>query len=184
MAVLLVSFADLILLFIYLMIYRKDLIMEFKTFKNKLLENINTGFVCWLVGLFIMFASNMILISVFHSEGANNEIIVRSMVDAFPLMMGLNVCLLAPIIEEIAFRKTLKDIFKNKYLFVFASFLLFGLAHVTSQATSIIDWLYIIPYGSLGGLFAYAYHKTDTLFTSVMFHMIHNTIVFCLILFI
>lgn len=182
MAVLLSTFSDLIILLLLLLIYWKDLVKEFKTFIKPILENINTGFICWGIGLFIMFASNGILVSIFHSEGANNEVLVREMVAAYPLMMGLNVCLLAPFIEEIVFRKTLKDIFHHRSFYVMASFLAFGLAHVASMATSLVDWLYIIPYGALGGVFAYADHKTDTIFTSILFHMIHNTLVFCLLL--
>ena len=184
MAVLFSIFSDLILLFILLCIYRKEIIQELKTFIKNFKENMDIGFSSWTTGLLIMFVSNMILVNIFHSEGANNEIAVRTMIHAFPLVMGLDACLLAPFIEEIAFRKTLKDVFKNRYLFIVLSFLAFGFAHVSGMATSIVDWLYVIPYGALGGVFAYAYSKTDSVFTSYIFHMIHNTIVFLLTIFI
>ena len=43
-----------------------------------------------------------------------------------------------------------------------------------------IDYLYIIPYGVLGGAFAIAYSKTESVFTSMTFHMLHNTAIFLL----
>ena len=46
------------------------------------------------------------------------------------------------------------------------------------MAKTFTDLLYIIPYGALGATFAYAYYKTDTVFTTVTFHIIHNTILF------
>ena len=183
MAALLTIFSDLALLLILFILYRKELRYEFKLFFSNWKRNIDTGFSCWIVGMIIMILSNSILIQVFHSDGANNEKIVQSMVDAAPVFMAFNVCLLAPIIEEIVFRKTLKDVFKNPIFFIIISFLTFGIAHVISMATSVIDWLYIIPYGALGGVFALAYYKTDSIWTTIFLHMFHNTLVFLIILF-
>ncbi len=181
-AVLLSTFSSLVMLLIILIVYRKDLISEWKIFTSNISKNIITGLVCWIVGFAIMIFVNFILIIFFKANGANNEIIVRSMIKASPILMGLDVCVFAPFIEEIVFRKTLKDVFSKVYIFVPLSFLLFGYAHVSSMATSLVDWLYIIPYGALGGVFAYAYSKTDTVFTSMTFHMVHNWMLFLLIL--
>ncbi len=175
-------FSDLILILILLFIYKKDLEKEIKIFFKDLKKNLDTGFSCWIMGLIIMILSNALLVIVFHAEGANNENAVRTLVTAAPILMGINVCLLAPFIEEIVFRKTLKDIFDKVYLLVPIAFLLFGYAHVGMMASSLVDWLYIVPYGALGGVFAYAYYKTNTVFTSMAFHMIHNTLTFILIL--
>ena len=182
LAVYLSTFADLIVILILLFIYKKDLGKEIKIFINDLKKNLDTGFACWIMGFIIMIISNIILVMVFKAEGANNENAVRSLITSSPIMMGLNVCLLAPFIEELVFRKTLKDIFSKAYLFIPISFLLFGYAHVGSMANNLVDWLYIVPYGALGGVFAYAYYKTNTVFTSMTFHMLHNTLTFILIL--
>lgn len=179
-AVLFSMFSDLILLFILLLIYRKEIINEVKIFFKNWKDNIDTGFSCWITGLLIMFLSNMVLVNFFHSAGANNEEVVREMIHSFPLVMGLEACCVAPIIEELVFRKAIRDIFPKPAFFIPLSFFAFGLAHVAGMATSIVDWLYIIPYGALGGVFAYAYHKTDTFCTSCLFHALHNTIVFLL----
>ncbi len=183
MGALLSTFSSLIILFIILLVYQKDLIDEFHTFRIKFKRNVSTGAACWGVGLFIMMVANLIIMYVFHSEGANNDTIVRSLITASPVIMGLDVCILAPVIEEVVYRKSLKDVFDNSFAFIFASFLFFGLAHVMSMASTFTDWLYVIPYGAFGAAFAYAYSKTDTIFTSILFHMIHNTMVFLLVLF-
>ena len=54
--------------------------------------------------------------------------------------------------------------------------LLFGLAHVIGQTNIWTDWLYVIPYGVLGCSFAASYSDTDTIFTPILFHMIHNIV--------
>ena len=101
------------------------------------------------------------------------------MIHSFPILMAIDAGIIGPFNEEMVFRKTIKDIFKNKWVFVGLSFLLFGGAHVINSANSILDYLYIIPYGALGASFALAYYDTDTVFTSTFMHMFHNT---CLVL--
>ena len=157
-------------------IYKKELKEEFIKFKNNFIENIDTGFKSWFIGLLIMFISNLILFYIIRAGGAKNENILQNMIKASPIIMLFDACIIGPFNEEIVFRKTLKDIFKNKWLFFIASFIIFGGAHVITNATSIKDWLYIIPYGSLGVAFAKAYYDTDTIFTSMFFHILHNTV--------
>lgn len=182
--VMLSTFSSTITLLILLIIYRKDLKKEFIKFKEKLLENIDIGFKCWFLGLIVMIISNLILLRVFKTGGANNENAVQSMISSFPWLMLIDAGFIAPFNEEIVFRKTLKDVFKNKWVFVILSFLFFGGVHVVSSATCLLDYLYIIPYGALGGAFALAYYKTDTVFTSMFLHMFHNTALTLLSIFI
>lgn len=176
MQVALSTFSSIITLILLIIIYKKSLKEEFFKFKNNFLKNIDIGFKSWFIGLIIMIVSNYILLTVFITDGANNENIVQSMIKALPWIMLIDTGLIAPFNEEIVFRKTLKDIFKNKWLFILSSFLLFGAVHVIGSATCLTDYLYIIPYGALGGAFAYAYYKTDTIYTSMFMHMFHNTI--------
>ena len=180
MAVLLSAFSSICLAMIFFFIYRKDLKKEFKKFIKDPLEKLDIGMKYWMIGLVIMMVSNLILTYVLKSGGANNENIVQGMLKTFPLLMIIIAGFLAPFTEEIVFRKTLKDIFKNKWIFAFLSFLMFGGAHVIDSAKTFIDILYIIPYGALGGAFALAYYDTDTIFTSMTMHMIHNLIL-CII---
>ena len=167
------SFITMVLLFI---IYRKDLIKEFKIFKKNIPENFDIGLKYWLSGLAVMVISNLILSIVLKSGGAANENAVQTMISAFPLLMIIDAGIIAPFNEELVFRKSIKDMIKNKYLFAFISFLLFGGAHVMQSGLSLVQLLYIIPYGSLGAAFALAYYESDTVFTSMFIHMIHNII--------
>ena len=178
LTVLISTFSSSIVALIFLIAYKKDLIEEFKKFKKNFLKNMDLGFKCWFIGFIIMIVCNFILAFILNSGGAKNENLVQELIKILPIIMAFEISILAPFTEEIAFRKTLKDIIKNKWLFVLLSFLLFGGAHVITNAKSIIDWLYIIPYGALGGAFAYAYYETDTIFTSMTLHLLHNTAVF------
>ena len=174
--VLLSSFSSIILVLLFIIVYRKDLKRDFSAFRKDISKYLDIGFKYWSVGLIIMFITNIIINVFFHAGGANNENAVQEMIKSFPLVMFITASFIGPFNEEIVFRKTLKDVFKNKWLFALASFILFGGAHVVSSATVFTDYLYIVPYGALGAAFALAYYESDNFFTSFSMHMIHNTI--------
>ena len=183
-SVLLSTFSSTIVLFILFFIYRKDLIREFKIFKDNFIENIDIGFRYWMLGLFIMMISNVIITYFLKGGGANNEVAVQKMIKTLPWLMVIDAGIIAPFNEEIVFRKTLKDIINNPIILCILSFLFFGGAHVISDAKTITDYLYIIPYGALGASFAYSYYKTNTVFTSMSMHIFHNTVLILLSIFI
>ncbi len=173
--VMLSTFSNIVLLLILFLIFRKDIIKEWKNFKSNFLENIDTGIKYWLVGLAIMMGSNIIINIVMNLGQAANEQAVQQMISALPWLMFINAGIIAPCTEELIFRKSFRKAFPNKWLFVLISALVFGSLHVVTSMTSPIELLYIIPYGALGGAFAYMYQKTDTIFTSIAMHMFHNS---------
>lgn len=158
-----------------LLLYRKELIKEWKKFKNNLSDNLDIGFKYWLMGLGLMMVSNIIISFVFQAGQANNEQAVQKMISSVPYLVLISAGILAPITEEITFRKVFRDNIKNNILFILISGIVFGYLHVSS-AESLAQFLYIIPYSSLGICFAISYSKTNTVFTSISMHMMHNII--------
>lgn len=178
--VLLSLFSNTIILIILIIIFRKQLIHEWKIFKEKFLENIDTGIKYWIIGLLIMMVSNTILTFILNMGQATNEQKVQQLISYLPWIMVINAGIIAPCVEEIIFRKCYKNAFSNKWLFIGLSSLVFGSLHVITSMTSLMDLLFIIPYGSLGAAFAIMYQKTDTIYTSMLMHMLHNTILIIL----
>ena len=178
--VLLSLFSNTILLIILAIIFRKELIHEWKIFKDKFLANFDIGIKYWIIGLIVMMVSNTILTFVLKMGQATNEQEVQKLISYLPWIMVINAGIIAPCIEEIVFRKCYKNAFPNKWLFIILSSLVFGSMHVITSMTSPMDLLFIIPYGSLGASFAMMYQKTNTIYTSILMHMIHNTILIIL----
>lgn len=175
---------DIIFLLLIISIYKKEIIKELKIFFNKsnILKNIKKSLSYWGIGMIIMMISN-IIISLFTNNLAANEQAVREMIDKYPLYMAFQVMLYAPISEEIIFRKSIDKIFKNKYLYIFISGLIFGGLHVISSITSLIDCLYLLPYCSLGFVFALLYKNTNNnIFSTITAHAFHNTLALLLYL--
>ena len=128
----------------------------------------------WLVGFGIMALSNIFITYILRMSIAENEEQIRALVDIAPLFMIFDVVIYAPLTEELIFRKSLKDIFSNKWIFVIVSGIVFGGLHVVSYINNPSDLIYLIPYGSLGVTFALLYHKTDNIFSTISMHALHN----------
>ncbi len=177
--VLLQCFASLMLAIVLLLLYYKDLKKEWKIFKDDFRNNVDIGFQYWLLGLGVMVISNLILRYLVVHDIASNEQSVQNLIHISPWIMLINAGVLAPIIEEICFRKTFRDMIPNKWAFVLTSGIFFGFLHVASSS-NILSFLYIIPYSALGIAFALMYQKTKTVFTSMSMHFFHNTILILL----
>ena len=182
--VILSTFSSIVVVLILIAIYWKELKKDFSSYRKNIMENLDICIKYWMSGLAIMMISNLIITFVFKAGGANNEELVQNMIHSLPWLMVIDAGILAPFNEEMVFRKTLKDIFNQKWIFVICSFLLFGGAHVINNATNILDYLYIIPYGALGGAFALAVYKSDNIFTSISMHMFHNLVLVLLSIFV
>ena len=163
--------------------YRKELLKEFKNFKDKFSDNMDVGFRYWMIGLVIMMVSNILISAFVTKNQATNEQLVQDMIKRIPIIMIINAGIIAPFVEEITFRKCFKNIFKNKWLFLIISSLVFGSLHVLPgifDGASIREIFFLLPYSALGFVFALMYYDTDTVFTSYTMHVIHNTILIIL----
>lgn len=175
-SVLVNMFLNFLLVLCLFIIYRKELMIEFRKFKNNFKEYFDTGLRYWMVGLFLMIVANILITMFTPLTNSTNEISVQGLISTSPILMLVTAGILAPIVEEITFRKAIRAIIRSKWAFCFISGFIFGLLHVLGSASSLYEYLYIISYGSLGFFFAYSYQKTDTIFTSITMHMLHNSL--------
>ncbi len=174
---------DIAFMFIIFLIYRKEIIKNFKEYIKHIGVNFETSFKYYFIGLIIMIISNVIISLCFSEANANNEDTIRSLINLYPVYMIFSVSIYAPFIEEMIFRKSIKDIFTTisnhkivKYLYIIFSGLIFASLHVVGMATGYLDYLFIIPYLSLGCSFAALYYKTDNIFSTITMHSLHNTV--------
>ncbi len=173
---------DVTFLILIIFIYRKTFVKDGKSFFKNFMENIETSFKYWLIGVTVMALSNVVITFITNGGIAGNEEQVRKLISIAPLFMFFDVALYAPFTEELIFRKSFKDVFKNKWVYIFVSGFVFGALHVISSISSPVDFLYLIPYCSLGFAFAYTYQKTGNIFSTIMMHMMHNTMAIVLYL--
>lgn len=182
MKALYMTFCDIGFMIILFILYKDKIMDNCKKYFNKFLDNFELSFKYYFIGLLIMIVSNIVISLFFSGANANNEEAVRNMIDTIPLYMIFSVSIYAPFVEELIFRNSIKDMvmsFGNnkitKYLYIFISGFIFALLHILGQATSYLDYLYIIPYMSLGVAFAALCYKSDNIFSSISMHALHNT---------
>ena len=168
------TLSNLVLIAIFILIYRKTLVNDFKELIKKPLNILETSFKYWFIGFIIMVVSNLIITYILNKGIAGNEQEVRNYIDSFPLFMIFNTVIYAPLTEELTFRKSIKDIINNKWFYVLTSGLVFGMLHISSYITNWTDLIYLIPYGSLGISFALLYHKTNNIYSTISMHAMHN----------
>lgn len=173
---LLMIFSYICLIGIGLLLYGKDLKKEWQNFKNNKGDNIDTAIKYYFIGLGIMILSNILINSFLKLGNSQNEVRVQGMIKSSPWLMLICAGLFAPIVEEILFRKTFKNVFKKKYLYIFISGFVFGLLHIIGyKLKTPLELLYIIPYGALGLFFALMDYETDSTYPSIFMHIFHNT---------
>lgn len=170
----------MLILFLF---YKKKIIKDFNKYKKNFWKNFEESFKYYFIGLVIMIVSNLIITFFFTDANAGNEETVRSMIDMVPLYMIFSVSLYAPFVEELIFRHSIKDCVmchgNNKLIrgiYVFISGFIFAAMHILGQTTSVLDYIYLIPYMSLGIAFSALYSKTDNIFSSISMHCLHNTV--------
>lgn len=165
---------ELVLITMIMILFKDYIVESFKDFK----KNKNFYLKKYLKYWFVILAGSGILniiIGLFNNNDiSGNETAIRTMMGEYPLYTWITGVLLAPVLEELVFRLSLKSVFKNKWIFIIMSGLIFGSFHLFGSATSWFDLIYILPYSLPGFIFAYILYDSDNVFIPMSIHMLHN----------
>lgn len=170
-------FPNIVLAIILFLMYRKELIKDFKDFKKNIGDYTDKAFKYWIVGFILMMIFNLLIIMFSPVKSATNEDAVRSIIVSTPFIAYIFTCLVAPFVEELIFRKSFRDALKSKWLFILVSGIVFGALHVVGNIESLYGLLYLAPYSALGIAFALTYYETGNIFSSIFIHFFHNSLV-------
>lgn len=135
----------------------------------------HVGIVIWsIIGFILSWIAQVIAvnieISVFGIEpGSENTAIIMEIAKQTPIFLLIPV-LIAPILEELIFRKIIFGTLYKRMNFVFAAFLsalIFGIIHQEPE--------HILIYSSMGFVFAFLYVQTKRIIVPIIVHMALNT---------
>ena len=176
---------NLFIVILFLFIYKNEIKEEWKDFKKNYKKYFKENIKYWLFALTVMYASNLVIAGInYYVNGnvttASNEEAIRETLAMAPIYTFISAAIFAPIMEELTFRKSLRNIFNNKIIFIVVSSFIFGGLHVLTYDVKLLDLLYLIPYCAPGVAFAYILVKTDNIFNTISLHLIHNTILMTL----
>ena len=120
------------------------------------------------IGMIVGTLLNFALTLPFGVDAGNTNALANLMQDSDPFWRILTVGILAPIVEEIVFRKFLIDrtVKYGEWVAILTSSLMFGLFH-----GNFAQFFYATL---LGGIFAYVYIRTGKIWITIVFHMLIN----------
>lgn len=171
---------QVIVILLIIFLFKDEIKRSFKELKKNHLKYFSKYFKYYVIALVVMVVSNAYIFSINGGNIAGNESSVRDLFDVAPIYTYISAVIIAPILEELVFRLSLKNILGRNFIFIISSGLIFGALHIIGSYTSPIDLLYLIPYGSFGVAFAYILTKTNNIFISMGFHLMHNGIIMSL----
>lgn len=145
----------------------KDILDSFKKFNRYTILKI-------IIGVMFIYSVSFI-ISLLFNDVSNNQENINKMYEKKSLLV-IHACLLAPLTEEIVFRKSFKDLIKNPYIFLLVSSLTFGLFHCLSG-----DFENIIRYAIPGLVFSLIYLREENIGLNYIIHFLYNFIVILLV---
>ena len=189
-------------IFTYIALFVCAFLILFKDVKNdtlRMTKNFKRVILTALIGFAAMYAVNIVLnifYQIIHLQGdSQNQETIESMFHQSPIALkiiyAVVVSLLAPIVEELIFRKSLFGVFKKlkikKIFIVLITGAIFGLMHIS---TAIITYaiqgdygligpelLYGLNYISMGIIFGFVYYYAEeNIYSSLILHIINNVI--------
>lgn len=170
------TLVDIVYILILLLMFKKEIKDGIKDLKENFADRAFLSVKCWLIGCIIMTTSSILLSIILKEKVSDNEQLVRESIKLAPIYMLFSCSIVAPIFEELLFRRSVYGLVKKVWPYIFISGFSFGLLHVLGSFNNTLDFLYIIPYGSMGCAFAYLYSKTKNISLPIIVHMIHNTV--------
>lgn len=175
---------DILIMAIIILIFNKSLKKEYKDIQKNHKMYYRNYFKYYLIGLIIMMFSNVIIAMISQGSTAGNQDAINQLFEISPLYVYFASVIFAPVVEELVFRKAIRNIIPNGILFIIVSGLVFGGLHVIGNIEAWYDLLYLVPYSVPGIIFAYILYKTDNIFVSMGLHFMHNGILIALQFFI
>lgn len=158
---------------------------------TRFFDNLNRSLTSLFFGLLVFYGANELIYRVFHfffhSRVNLNDTTIAAQVSAAPRTTALIVVFLAPFVEEVLFRGLVFGCIREKSRVVAyaVSALLFAFLHVWTFALSAWDLSYLtlmLQYLVPGLVFAWAFDRSGTLWTSILLHAIVNALALYVIL--
>lgn len=126
----------------------------------------------WLFSYALLFLFYM-LVNFLGPTQSDTTQAVKSLSLSLPVLF-LDLCILAPVTEEMFMRGMLQGtVFKNTYIGLVATSILFAYLHGPDTIPSFITYL------GMGLAFGIRYKTSDNLWNSILLHALNNLVAFC-----
>ena len=177
-------FAYLIAAILICFFTRDEIKYDLFKFKDKKLYY--AWFIPVAVILFVLIGYLVDLLVTNYTTASENQIQIENIIKNGGLApMIISTLLLAPLVEELVFRKCIFSLCKKRLIIAYIlSIVLFALPHMITTSASFGDWaLKCLPYLVSGAMLAAIYHLSGyNVYVSLMAHMANNILAIILVL--
>ncbi|MDE5630483.1 MAG: CPBP family intramembrane metalloprotease [Bacilli bacterium] len=171
----------LVMIVVLAKFFKDELKSNIKTFKSDLKNNWRKVLTITILLTLLLYISNYLIVRYMGSL-SENEIMAQSKLIASPILMGISIVILGPIVEEMIYRLPFGRIEKYKLLTFFIYSLIFAMAHI-ALTNGMKEFIYLIPYMFLSLSIGYSFYKTGNIYMSIIVHILNNLINVMVLLF-
>ena len=166
---------NFIFLAVVIYIYRDKLGNYCNNYKKNFKVNFLNSLKIFLIGLGLYILFNTI-INTLKVPILNTQTSLIEMIKTIPVLFILNTLFYYPIIEELVFKMSLKEIIKNKWAFVIVTGLLNAFFQIVFSIGNTTDLLYLLPYTIFFASLSYIYYNTNNIIYPIIIRIVYNII--------
>lgn len=169
---------NLLGMFLVILVYLDDLKCEFYKFIKNFGKLVKKSLKYFLIGLIGYGIFNFLIAFIFESINISNDnvVILENVFSDNKILLIMSTMLYYPIIEELVFKKNLKAIINNKWLFVIISAFANAFFALAFASINNITLIYVIPYTIFYMGLSYSYYTTNNIFVPITYRLIYNLI--------
>ena len=168
--------ADFLLLGLIVFIYYNSIKEDFKKLKTNFKKVALKSLAIFAIGLVLYTITSIIIVTLFPNIESDNTNSLLNIFDNQPILLFISTIFYYPIIEELVFKKTFKDIINNKWAFVIITAILNASFEVLLSYNNLINIVNIIPSFILYATYSYMYYERDSIVVPIAYRMLYNLI--------
>lgn len=163
--------SNIILLCIIISIYLKDIYLSLRKISIKKI-------IFLLISLIIVqIFTNLLSVSILGLKNHDSHCgLLPDYLNNWPILMGISIVGIYPILESLVFSKVLKDVINCKWVFIICSSLFFWLVNILSFNFSLASIVATMSCFTTSIIINYFYYKYDNISSIIIVKMIYNLI--------
>ena len=162
---------NIMLLVIVMFIYRKDILSSLNNLSFKKMLRL---FIALMV---VQILTNLLSVLILGVDNHTNHVgLLPTSLEKWPVLVGISMTVIYPILETLIFNKSLKDVINNTWAFIFCSALFFWLVNLLSFNFNYISIIATMSCFTTSIVINYFYCKEDNISSIIIVKMIYNLI--------
>lgn len=162
---------NIMLLVIVMFIYRKDILSSLNNLSFKKMLRL---FIALMV---VQILTNLLSVLILGVDNHTNNVgLLPTSLEKWPVLVGISMTVIYPILESLIFNKSLKDVINNTWAFIFCSALFFWLVNLLSFNFNYISIIATMSCFTTSIVINYFYCKEDNISSIIIVKMIYNLI--------